>query len=160
MKAKTKNTLTFTKTLKNTLNNMEKLGDDIYDRITILSNEGNEFADENDFEAAVAKFIEALELIPSPKTDWEAGMWLYASLGDMYHALGQYEVAANNLFDALNCPDGGGNPFVHLRLGECLYELEQKEKAKEHLLQAYMLTGEEIFSDENPKYFNTIKDIV
>lgn len=134
-----------------------ELDDDIYDRITELSDEGNELAEEGDFEAAAAKFSEALELIPAPKTDWEAAMWLYASIGDMYYFLGSYEAAANSLFDALNCPDGFMNPFVHLRLGESLYELGRAGKAKEHLLQAYMLEGKDIFADEDTKYFNSIR---
>jgi tetratricopeptide (TPR) repeat protein len=136
---------------------MAELDDEIYGRITELSDEGNELAEDDNFEAAVAKFSEALELLPAPKTDWKAATWLYASIGDMYYSLEKYEAAVNSLFDALNCPDGYGNPFVHLRLGESLCESGQTERAKEHLLQAYMLEGEDIFEDENPKYLNMIK---
>ena len=139
---------------------MTELNDEIYNRITELSDEGNELAEDENFEAAVAKFAEALELIPSPKTDWEAATWLYASIGDMHYSLGRYEAAANNLFDALNCPGGFENPFIHLRLGESLCELGRDEKAKEHLLQAYMLDGEDVFADEDPKYFDVIENIV
>jgi Flp pilus assembly protein TadD len=66
---------------------MAELDDEIYGRITELSDEGNELAEDDNFEAAVAKFSEALELIPAPKTDWEAATWLYASIGDMYYSL-------------------------------------------------------------------------
>lgn len=139
---------------------MAELNDEVYDRITELSDEGNELAEKESFEGAVAKFTEALELLPSPKTDWEAAMWLYASIGDMYWLLGRYEEAANCLFDALNCPGGFENPFVHLRLGESLCESGRGEKAREHLLQAYLLDGEDVFADEDPKYFGIIKDII
>lgn len=137
-----------------------ELDDKIYDQITFLSEEGNEFADEEKYQQALLKFSEALELIPSPKTDWEASLWLYASIGDMYFSLKQYQNAADSFFEALNCPDGQANAFVHLRLGESLCEIEQENKAKDHLLQAYMLEGEEIFSEQDPKYFQSIKDIV
>ncbi|MDR3338481.1 MAG: hypothetical protein LBT25_00045 [Candidatus Symbiothrix sp.] len=135
--------------------------DDVnYEQITSLSEDGNELADEENYGDALAKYNEALDLIPSPKIDWEASTWLYASIGDMYYSLENYEAAVNNLYNALNCPDGYENPFIHLRLGESLYELNRKDKAKEYLLQAYMLDGKEIFSEQDSKYFELIQNIV
>lgn len=58
--------------------------------------------------------------------------------------------------ESLKCPDGLGNPFIQLRLGECFFELGNITKAKEHLLKAYMIEGEEIFEDEPQKYMNLI----
>lgn len=139
---------------------MGELDDDLYDRITALSEEGNEYADEEKYQEALLKFSEALDLVPSPKIDWEASLWLYASIGDMYFSLEEYQKASDSFFDALNCPDGQINAFVHLRLGESLYEVGLKDKAREHLLQAYMLEGEEIFSEQEPKYFQLIEDVI
>jgi tetratricopeptide (TPR) repeat protein len=139
---------------------MAELDDKLYEQLTSLSEEGNEFAENEEFEEAVNKFAEALDLIPSPKTDWEASTWLFASIGDMYYSLGKYETASDNFYDALNCPGGYQNPFIQLRLGQCLYELDQKDKAKEYLLQAYMLDGTDIFSGQNSKYFELIQHIV
>ncbi len=34
------------------------------------------------------------------------------------------------------------------------------EIAAEYLLRAYMLEGEEIFEDEDEKYYNCIKDLI
>ena len=51
------------------------------------------------------------------------------------------------MFDALNCPDGAANPFVLLRLGEALFELGDKDSAREYLLRAYMLAGDDLFAD-------------
>ncbi|MDR2147822.1 MAG: hypothetical protein LBE91_15325 [Tannerella sp.] len=139
---------------------MAELEDKIYDRIEILSEEGNEYADNEQYEEAVSKFKQALDLVPSPKTDWEASMWLNASMGDMYFMLSEYGKCSESMFDALNCPDGYSNPFVHLRLGESLFELGEKEKSKEYLLQAYMLEGKEIFETEDSKYFELIKPLI
>lgn len=58
----------------------------------------------------------------------------------------------------LNCPDGQANPFVQLRLGETLYELGDKEGAKEHLFSSYMLEGKDIFEEENPKYLRFLEE--
>lgn len=139
---------------------MEELDDKLYERIEELSEQGNEFADEEKYAEAKAKFKEAIELLPIPKTDWEAALWLYASIGDMCYMLNDYKECCDNMFDALNCPDGNGNPFVQLRLGQALYELGNMEKAKEHLLQAYMLDGEDIFEDQDKKYFDLIRSII
>ncbi len=136
---------------------MEKLNDELYERIEELSEEGNEFADEEQYAQAKDKFEEALSLVPAPKTDWEAALWLYASIGDMNFMLGNYKECSDNMFDALNCPDAQANPFVHLRLGQALYELGNTERAKEHLLRAYMLDGEDIFEGQDEKYFDLIK---
>ena len=43
-------------------------------------------------------------------------------------------------------------------LGESLYELKRIEEAKDPLMRAYMLEGEEIFDDD--KYFEVIKDLI
>ena len=139
---------------------MRKLNDALYERIMALSEEGNELADDEKYAEAKDKFEEALGFVPAPKTDWESALWLYASIGDMCFMIGDYKACGNNMFDALNCPDGFGNPFVHLRLGQALYELGNTEKAKEYLLQAYMLDGEDIFDDQDEKYFDVIKSIV
>lgn len=62
--------------------------------------------------------------------------------------------------ESLKCPDGLDNPFIQLRLGECFFELGNITKAKEHLLKAYMIEGEEIFEDEPQKYMNLISEII
>ena len=76
---------------------MAELDDKLYERIEELSEEGNEFADEERYAQARAKFEEALSLVPAPKTDWEAALWLYASIGDMNFMLGNYKECSDNM---------------------------------------------------------------
>lgn len=38
------------------------------------------------------------------------------------------------------------------------FEIENYEKAKEYLLQAYMFEGKEIFEDEEEKYMDLIRN--
>lgn len=121
----------------------------IYDRVTSLSSEGNSLIERGDFRGAIAKWSEALTLIPEPKTDWEASTWLYASIADAHYQQASYSEARTACFDALNCPGGTANPFVHYRLGQCEVRLGNHESAVSHLLQAYMLDGEEIFLVED-----------
>ena len=46
------------------------------------------------------------------------------------------------------------------RLGQTLVETEEENQAKEFLLRAYMLVGDDIFWDEDEKYYNVIKDLI
>ncbi|HCF2456947.1 TPA: tetratricopeptide repeat protein [Pseudomonas aeruginosa] len=59
-----------------------ELPDKICDEVDALSTEGNDLMDDEHFDAAIEKWTQALELLPDPKTDWEAYMWLSASIGD------------------------------------------------------------------------------
>ncbi|TWF33657.1 hypothetical protein FHW36_11298 [Chitinophaga polysaccharea] len=135
----------------------EELPEAIYQQVEVLSEEGNELADDEQYDAAIAKFTAALQLLPDPRHEWEACTWLYASIGDMYFFKADYAAAAHQFYEALNGPDAQAVGFVHLRLGECLYEIKQEEKAVEHLLRAYMLEGPEIFAEEDSRYFDFLK---
>ncbi|PSL47172.1 hypothetical protein CLV51_10217 [Chitinophaga niastensis] len=138
----------------------EELPDSIYEQIEQLSEAGNDLADADNYDGAIAKFTEALELIPAPKNNWEASTWLYASIGDMQFLKDDFKAAADNFFDALNGPDAQTVGFIHLRLGECLLELKQEDKSLDHLLRAYMLEGAEIFAAEDSKYFDFLRERV
>ncbi len=80
-------------------------------------------AESGDTLGAWKKFLDALQLVPEPKTDWEATTWLLASIGDMAFVRGKFDKARDALEDAVRCPNGLGNAFIHLRLGETLFEL-------------------------------------
>jgi len=54
-------------------------------------------------------------------------------------------------------PGGLGNPFIHLRLGQCALEEGHLDEAAEHLARAYMLEGAEILAEDDPKYFEFLK---
>jgi hypothetical protein len=44
-----------------------------------------------------------------------------------------------------------------MRLGQCQFELGNKERAADELARAYMAEGSEIFKEEDPKYFAFLK---
>lgn len=137
---------------------MNKELDDITcDRISALSEQANDLLNDNDAQNAIDPLLEALGLLPDPKHQWEAYTWINGSLGDAYFSMRDYAKAKESLFDALNGPDGSTNPFILLRLGECLYEMGDKDAASEYLSRAYMLEGEELFEDEDSKYLVHLK---
>lgn len=135
-----------------------EMDDTLYEQIQALCAQGEELLDEGDTDAAMSRYKAALELVPAPKTDWEASTWIYTAMGDTLFMLGDFKQAQDHLFDAYNCPGGIENPFVCLRLGESLFENDNKEKAVEYLMRAYMLEGSEIFEEEEEKYFALIKN--
>ena len=47
-----------------------ELDERIYREICDLSQEGDQYLDDDNFELAEKKYLEALDLIPKPKTEW------------------------------------------------------------------------------------------
>ncbi|MEJ5961962.1 tetratricopeptide repeat protein [Pedobacter immunditicola] len=135
----------------------EELSDEQQKWINIYAQNGNDEIENENFEHAIGWFSKALEVIPEPKDKWEATGWLSASIGDACYYLQNYEEGISNLkraYDVYGPEDA--NPFVLLRLGQCYFHLGEEEKAKDCLLQAYMLEGREMFDDE-PLYFDFLK---
>ncbi|MBW3510634.1 hypothetical protein [Janthinobacterium sp. NKUCC06_STL] len=121
-------------------------------QIDLLSEMGNDLADQGEFTQAAERWTQALDLLPAPQADWEAYTWLKASIGDALHHLADFSAAREALFDALNGPDGQENPFVHYRLAQTELALKNEEAGIAELLKAYMLDGEEIFTEEEDGY--------
>jgi hypothetical protein len=136
---------------------MAQLSDDTHERIQSLCQTGDGFADEGDYPAALTQYWAAWDLLPEPQTDWEAATWILAAIGDANFLSGDYVAGRDNLSLAMNCPDAIGNPFLHLRLGQCQFELGNLDRAADELARAYMGAGEDIFEDEGLKYFTFLK---
>ena len=136
------------------------LDDELYEKIQQLCEVGDELAEDEQYSKAIEKYNEAFELLPEPKYIYEAASWIYTAIGDSLYLAEDFENATDNFQQALKCEGGLGNPFIVLRIGECFYELGNTQKAKEYLIQAYMIEGEDIFSEEDEKYFDLIKDMI
>ena len=136
-----------------------ELDERIYREICDLSQEGDQYLDDDNFELAEKKYLEALDLIPKPKTEWEASTWLYVALGEVYLFSSKYLEAISFFSEALKCPEGLGNPLINLRMGQCYYELGNYGSAKGYLLKAYMVEGKEIFEGEDDKYIKFVAQI-
>lgn len=137
-----------------------ELDDQLYERILELCKEGNVLTERGEIIKAIESYTAALELVPSPKDNWDTSTWIYTSIGDSYFHNNSYELAKSNFYNALNCPGGITNPFILLRLGESLFECGEHDKAKDYLLRSYMLEGYKIFFSEDGKYFDLIKDMI
>lgn len=114
-----------------------------------LAEQGEALSDKEDYTGALELWEQALAA--SSPADEDLRFWLYASMGDAHFQLGEH-LAAAGAEDAALRIGGTGNPFVWLRLGQANFELGNLERAADALVSAYMLEGDEIFEDEDPKY--------
>jgi len=121
-------------------------------KIKTLCAEGYHLYDQGAFKDALRLFYKAWTLVPKPQTDNVEAGWVLTAIGDCYFRSEQWDQGRESLASALRCPDMMGNPFIHLRLGQCLYESGKKEVAIEHLELAYMNGGSKLFQNEAPKY--------
>lgn len=136
---------------------MKRLETKIQSRIEKLCETGDIFARNGYFQAALKNYWTAYDLLPEPKEEWVAGTWILTAIGDTNFLHKDFEAGADNLNVALLFPCAMENPFLHFRLGQCYFELGHFEKASQELLKAYFLEGEEMFREEDSKYFDLLK---
>ncbi|WP_405247665.1 hypothetical protein [Cellulophaga sp. Asnod2-G02] len=136
---------------------MKTLDENLHLEIEKLSAQGDAFAETGNYSDALTAYWNAYDLVPEPKTDWEATTWIMVAIGDANFLGADFQSGVENLSNAMHCPNGIGNPFIHLRLGQCQFETGNLERAADELTRAYALEGEELFADDDPKYFEFLK---
>jgi hypothetical protein len=134
------------------IDGLRELPGDLHSLISEHCSEGDRLAEANEFEAAVAAYNEGWKLVPEPKNEWQASTWILAAIGDAcFH--GGFKTSAREAFQyAITCPGGLGNPFLHLRLGQVLFDANELDGAADELIRAYMGGGRGIFDAEPPQY--------
>ncbi|HEX4860765.1 MAG TPA: hypothetical protein VFV07_05975 [Rhizomicrobium sp.] len=136
---------------------MAELDDGTYDAIKAHCADGDALAGKQLFDAALAEYGRAWALVPEPKNEWRAATWILAASADAYFLAGNAAKAREALSYAMTCPGAIGNPFLHLRFGEVLFDLGEQDRAADELMRAYMSEGPEIFAAEDPKYLAFLK---
>ena len=139
---------------------MPELPNSLYQQIVTLCERGDALAEQEEYAAALDEYDQAWALLPEPQGQWEAASWIQAAIGDALFFSGDFENAALAFREALNSLEAQQNPFLHLRLGQCQYELNNQAEAGDELARAYMLVGDEVFEDEDPKYFEFLKTVL
>lgn len=136
---------------------MPELPDDLHAEIQRLCAAGDALAQEGKYADALPAYWAAWDLLPEPKFEWEAATWVLAAIGDANFLAGDFVAGRDNLGNAMRCPGAVGNPFLHLRLGQCQLELGEHNRAADELLRAYMGAGSDIFKDQDPKYLRFLQ---
>lgn len=134
-----------------------ELDEAVHSRIQDLCAQGDDFAEAGEFPSALKKYWSAWDLIPEPRTEWEAATWILVAVGDANFLNGDFVAGRENLATAMQCPDAIGNPFIHLRLGQCEFELGNLDRAADELMRAYMGGNSEIFENDDQKYLEFLQ---
>jgi hypothetical protein len=130
----------------------------IQERIEQLCDAGEAFMIDGDFDLAASRFYEAWQLLPEPRETWSCAIAILASIGDAHFYRRDFAECKKWFMQILR--DAGGspdNPFIRLRLGQCLFELGDEQEAANWLAGAYLLEGCKLFAEDDPKYLAFIK---
>ena len=134
-----------------------------FGQLQLLAVEGAKQMEAGNGRAAYESFIEAIDVldrVPEPFVQWNATGWILLALGENAVRAGLFDQALQPLNDAIYCPGGLGNPWLHLRIGQVRYELGEMEKAADELARAYIGAGREIFQGQDPKYFALVESVL
>lgn len=129
-----------------------QLPDDVLTEITELCRRGDDLAGSGRLDEAKTLYVDALRLIPGDPRDWAASTWIYVAIGDVHFQQRVFDRAYKCFHNAVLCPDGLGNPYVHLRLGQTAFELGRHHRAADELMRAFMGGGPGVFDEDDPKY--------
>lgn len=134
-----------------------RLEPELSQQIRDLCQQGYGLFDQQDYTGAIRQFFSAWTRLPKPQTQWREAGWVLTALGDAYFAKGNFNNGKEALLSALHCPMTRDNPIVHLRLGQCLYEMQERDLAREHLGFALQHGGRELLEKEDPKYLQCLQ---
>lgn len=126
---------------------------DVLRQIEELCNEGSILAESGEHPEAWQKYVTALNLVPEPEFAWPVTTRILSSMGELRFRKPDFPGALQVFLDAVRCPEGLGDVLIHLRIGQCYYELGDEARAADNLTRAYMGGGREAFKGEDPKYF-------
>ena len=133
-------------------NEPEELDDETIEKMVAMKEQGDPFYEAGDYKKALQFYWTAYKLLPEPVEIWEATNWILAYIGDAYFMDRDFEKGYQVLNQAMHAPGAVGNPFIHMRFGQCAYELGREERAKDELMRAYMGGGSALFAAEDGKY--------
>lgn len=138
---------------------METSFDDADQRVQRLLDEGDDLLDEGRPDQALSSFEAAWELLPEPRTDHPLTLHVLAAIGDARFFKADFTAGKQALMNAMKCSHWEliGNPFVRLRLGQCLFELGETRKAANWLAGAFLTEGVKLFAEDDPKYLEFMK---
>lgn len=134
--------------------------DEISKKINKLLDDAEEDLQLCEFDKAIKKYVQALDLLEGDIEAYDISTTIYASMGDAMYLAGDYNKAKNYFYDAMNCPGGIANPYLLFRLGQCFYKCDNIEKSKEYFIRTYMIDGVTLFNTGDKKYFNVIKEMI
>src|SRR5215475_1516855 len=93
---------------------MAELADTIHAAIRRLCALGDSHAHTRRYPEALASYWAAWDLLPEPRTDWEAATWILAAVGDANFLSGDYAAGRDNLCQRHALPRRSRKPLPPL----------------------------------------------
>ena len=134
-----------------------QLDDRIVAAVTELCERADDELEAGRYADAIARYREALALVPSPVHRWAVSTWIHGSIAEAHYLAGEHVAARDAIDDAFRCEGAIGNAFLHLRLGQVELHLGNRGRALDELIRAFTRAGEEVFAGEDPKYLALVK---
>ncbi|MDH7971247.1 hypothetical protein QH494_03565 [Sphingomonas sp. AR_OL41] len=129
----------------------------VFDAIQHFCSDGDALASAGRYEEAIGEYNRAWEIVPEPKSQWNASTCILAAIGEAAF-LANYKTSAKEALEyAMVCPDAVGNPFLHLRLGQVLFDMGEHDRAADELMRAYMGAGADLFTAEDQRYLSFLR---
>jgi hypothetical protein len=76
---------------------MAELPDAVHSQIASRCGRGDALVEAKDYAAAIAEYQAAWDLVPEPKSEWEAGSWILIAMGDAFYGRCDYQMAEDCL---------------------------------------------------------------
>jgi len=129
-----------------------QLDDAIVARVTELCERGDDDTENGRYDEAIAKYEEALGLVPHPLHAWAVTTWILSAVAEARYLQEDWRRAHEAIMEAFRCEGAIGNAFLHLRLGQVEIALGNKGRGVDELIRAHERGGDDVFEGEDPKY--------
>lgn len=137
---------------------MKDLEPELKTQVVELCNKAIEAQEEERYHASNRSLQKVYELLPEPKGEWKAYIWLISNIADNHFEQDEYQAASEKFNEVFELDSASNdNAYLCLRRGQCALELENEEAAKTLLARAFELEGKELFEDEHSKYLKAAK---
>lgn len=88
------------------------------------------------------------------------GRYMILRIGEVHFQHKNFPEAFDNYAFSMRFQDTIGNPFLHLRLGQIQYYLDEMERVADELSRALIMAGKTIFDDEPDTFFAITNDVL
>jgi hypothetical protein len=130
---------------------------DAVEKAARLFDMGEGYVDAQEDGAALRCFRAAWNALPEPRDEQGPAVRILAAIADVHFHLGEWDACRAAVQHAFRCGADVANPFLRLRLGQCLYELGDEGEAANWLVPAYLSEGLSLFEDVDPKYLAFVR---
>ncbi|MDF4203278.1 hypothetical protein PXD56_09950 [Maribacter sp. SA7] len=113
-----------------------------------------------DVKSRVEELMKIYESLTDDQKRTRAGRYVIIHIAEVCFSERWIEDAFDNFNFAMQFKDTVGNPFLHLRLGQLNYLVQNKDKMHDELSRAIIMDGEAIFKDEDLKLIEMVKSVL